>query len=92
MIFTVDLPVTFQVEEASKEKPYFGFRLELDPALVASVVMESDIQIMKGDAITKAMNVTSIDAEHSDLEPHYLLAKANGSSASKCRKNIVKSQ
>jgi hypothetical protein len=51
LIFTVDLPVTFQVEEASKEKPYFGFRLGLDPALVASVVMESDIQIMKGDAI-----------------------------------------
>ena len=44
LIFTVDLPVTFQVEEASKEKPYFGFRLGLDPALVASVVMESDIQ------------------------------------------------
>jgi hypothetical protein len=63
LIFTVDLPVTFQVEEASKEKPYFGFRLGLDPALVASVVMESDIQIMKGDAITKAMNVSSIDAD-----------------------------
>ena len=63
LIFTVDLPVTFQVEEASKEKPYFGFRLALDPALVASVVMESDIQIKKGDASTKAMNVSSIDAD-----------------------------
>lgn len=63
LIFTVDLPVTFQVEEASKERPYFGFRLGLDPALVASVVMESDIQIMKGDAITKAMNVSSIDTD-----------------------------
>jgi AraC-like DNA-binding protein len=63
LIFTVDLPVTFQVEEASKEEPYFGFRLGLDPALVASVVMESDIQIKKGNASTKAMNVTSIDAD-----------------------------
>ena len=62
LIFTVDLPVTFHVEEASKEKPYFGFLLGLDPALVASVVMESDTQIIKGDAITKAMNVSSIDA------------------------------
>jgi AraC-like DNA-binding protein len=59
----VDLPVTFQVEEASKAKPYFGFRLGLDPALVASVVMESDIQIKKGDASTKAMNVSSVDAD-----------------------------
>jgi AraC-like DNA-binding protein len=63
LIFTVDLPVTFQVEEASQEKPYFGFRLALDPALVASVVMESDIQIRKGDASTKAINVSSIDAD-----------------------------
>jgi AraC-like DNA-binding protein len=63
LIFTVDLPVTFQVEEASKAKPYFGFRLGLDPALVASVVMESDIQIKKGDASTKAMNVSSVDAD-----------------------------
>lgn len=62
LIFTVDLPVTFQVEEASEEKPYFGLRLGLDPALVASVVVESDIQIKKGDASTKAMNVSSIDA------------------------------
>jgi len=62
LIFTVDLPVTFQVEEASEEKPYFGLRLRLDPALVASVVVESDIQIKKGDASTKAMNVSSVDA------------------------------
>jgi AraC-like DNA-binding protein len=63
LIFTVDLPVSFKVEEASEEKPYFGFRLGLDPALVASVVMESDIQIKKGDASTKAMNVSSVDAD-----------------------------
>jgi AraC-like DNA-binding protein len=63
LIFTVDLPVTFQVEEASPEKPYFGFRLGLDPALVASVVMESDIQIKKGDAKTQAMNVSATDTD-----------------------------
>ena len=40
LIFTVDLPVVFQVEEASKERPYLGFRLDLDPSLVASVMME----------------------------------------------------
>ena len=36
LIFTVDLPVVFQVEEASEERPYFGLRLNLDPSLVAS--------------------------------------------------------
>lgn len=63
LIFTVDLPVTFQVEEASEEKPYFGFRLGLDPALVASVLMESDIQIKKRDASAKAINVSTVDAD-----------------------------
>jgi hypothetical protein len=49
LIFTVDLPVAFQVEEASKERPYLGFRLNLNPSLVASVMMESGIEMKKGD-------------------------------------------
>ena len=63
LIFTVDLPVVFQVEEASKERPYFGFRLNLDPSLVASVMMESGVETKKGDASVKAINVSSIDAD-----------------------------
>ncbi len=63
MIYTVDLPLTFQVEEASEERPYLGFQLGLEPALVASVIMESGIRVKKGDASTKAMNVSSVDAD-----------------------------
>src|SRR6185369_14737039 len=63
LIYTVDLPLTFQVEEASEEHPYLGFRLDLEPALVASVIMESGIQIRKGDASIKAMNVSSVDGD-----------------------------
>src|SRR4029453_5354905 len=43
LIYTVDLPLTFQVEEASRERPYLGLRINLDPTLVASVMMESGI-------------------------------------------------
>ena len=63
MIYTVDLPLTFQVEQASEERPYLGFQLDLEPALVASVIMESGTRIKKGDASTKAMNVSSVDAD-----------------------------
>ena len=63
MIYTVDLPLTFQVEEASEERPYLGLQLDLEPALVASVIMESGIRVKKGDASTKAMNVSSVDAD-----------------------------
>src|SRR5256714_1038479 len=62
LIFTVDLPVVFQVEEASKEQPYLGLRLNLDPSLVASVLMESGVEAKKGDASVKAIDVSPIDA------------------------------
>lgn len=62
LIYTVDLPLTFQVEEASKERPYLGFRLNLDATLVASVMMESGIEPRKGNTGLKAMDVSPMDA------------------------------
>src|SRR2546425_9617535 len=43
MISTVGLPMTAQVVEASKHRPYLGMRLTLDPAVVASVMVESGL-------------------------------------------------
>ena len=63
LIFTVDLPVAFQIEAPSKELPYLGLSLNLDSALVASVIVESGIRIKKGDASIKAMNVSAVDAD-----------------------------
>jgi len=63
LIFTVDLPVAFEIEAPSKELPYLGLSLNLDSALVASVIVESGIRIKKGDASIKAMNVSAIDAD-----------------------------
>lgn len=63
LISTVVLPVVSQVVEASKEKPYLGFQLYLDPTLVASVMMESGIETKKTGASAKAMNVSPIENE-----------------------------
>ena len=63
LLFTVDLPVIFRVEEASQERPYFGMRLDLDPALVASVMMEAGAETRKGDASIKAIGVNTVDAD-----------------------------
>ena len=63
LIFTVDLPLTFQVDEATEDKPYLGMRLDLDPAVVASVISEAEIRFRKTDASTKAMSVIPVDAE-----------------------------
>jgi AraC-like DNA-binding protein len=62
LIYTVDLPLMFQVAEASKERPYLGFRLNLDAALVASVMMESGLEPKKGNTSLKAMDVSPMDA------------------------------
>ena len=63
LIYTVDLPVAFEIEAPSKERPYLGMSLNLDSALVASVIVESGIRTKKGDASVKAMNVSVIDAD-----------------------------
>ncbi len=63
LIYTVDLPVAFEIEAPSKELPYLGMSLNLDSALVASVIVESGIRIKKGDASVKAMNVSVIEAD-----------------------------
>src|SRR6476660_5481750 len=63
MIYTVDLPLIFQVAEASAERPYLGFQLDLEPTHVASVITESGIRLKKGEASTRAMNVSSVDAD-----------------------------
>lgn len=61
LIFTVDLPVIFQIEEASAENPYLGFVIHLDPAQVAEVLMESGIESKKSDDATKAIDVSRVD-------------------------------
>jgi AraC-like DNA-binding protein len=63
LIYTVDLPLVFQVEEATEEKPYLGFLLSLDPSLVASVMMESGLETKKSNATVRAIDVQSIDSD-----------------------------
>ena len=62
LLFTVDLPVVFRIEEASDEQPYFGLRLNLEPTLVASVMMEAGVDTRQSDASVKAIGVNPIDA------------------------------
>lgn len=63
LIFTVDLPLTFQVDEATDDKPYLGLRMDLDPKVVASVIADAEIRFRKGDSAAKAMNVDAIDED-----------------------------
>jgi AraC-like DNA-binding protein len=62
LLTTVELPVVSQVLEASKEQPYLSARLQLDPSLVGSVLVEADVLSPPGHGDVKAMDVSLLDA------------------------------
>ena len=59
---TMELPRVSQVLEASTAHPYLSFRLELDPTLVSSVMVEA-IHAVPHNADASAMNVSPLDAD-----------------------------
>jgi AraC-like DNA-binding protein len=60
---TVELPVVSQIIEASQEHPYLSFRLELDPTLVSSVMIDSGQTAPPRQSDVKAITVSRLDAE-----------------------------
>src|SRR5215218_1630293 len=62
LLFTVDLPVAFEVKEATNEEPFLGLRLDLDRSIVAAVAMDYGIKFRKGESGVKAIEVSEIDA------------------------------
>lgn len=62
LIATLELPLTGRVVEASKEWPYLSLRLELDPALVSSVMVEADLPAPTVQGEAKAVFVSALDA------------------------------
>ena len=63
LISTLDLPIKSNVVEASREKPYLNLRIDLDPTIVASVMLESNIETKRSGAKVKAMDVSPVDAD-----------------------------
>lgn len=62
LLVTAELPLIGHVCDASKERPYLSLRLELDPALVSSVMVEVGHVSPRGHANVRAINVSPLDA------------------------------
>lgn len=62
LLNSVALPASGQVVEASREKPCLWVMIELDPALVASVIVEAGLSQPVSGAPLRAMQASSIDA------------------------------
>ena len=63
LLATVELPVTGQVHEASAERPYLSLRLDLDPALVGSVMVEAGHLSSRSQGDVRAIDVSPLDAD-----------------------------
>jgi Sulfatase-modifying factor enzyme 1/AraC-type transcriptional regulator N-terminus len=63
LITTMELPLSGEVVEASPERPYLSFRLELEPDVVTSVMLETAAAHPRGDGGVKAVNVSPLNAE-----------------------------
>ena len=61
LLATVELPRVSQVLEASKERPYLSLRLELDPTLVSSVMVETGHASPRDHADVRAIAVSPLD-------------------------------
>ncbi|MFB2893064.1 AraC family transcriptional regulator N-terminal domain-containing protein [Aerosakkonemataceae cyanobacterium BLCC-F50] len=62
LLATVELPIVSQVLEASKAQPYLSLRLDLDPTLVGSVMVEAGYGSSRSRADVKAIDVSPLDA------------------------------
>ena len=61
LLATIELPIVCQILEGFKAQPYLSLRLDLDPTLVGSVMVEAgDFSPQRG-ANVKAIDVSLLD-------------------------------
>ncbi len=61
LLYTAELPIASQIIEASPERPYLSLRLNLDPTLVGSVLVEAGHSSPQNHAGVRAINVSALD-------------------------------
>jgi AraC-like DNA-binding protein len=62
LLATVEMPAVSQLVEASRERPYLSLRLDLDPALVASVMLEVGLPALRREAASvRALDVSPLE-------------------------------
>src|SRR5574341_2680573 len=63
LLVTAELPLVGHVFDASKERPYLSLRLELDPTLVSSVMVEAGDIASETPTDVRAITVSPLDAD-----------------------------
>jgi AraC-like DNA-binding protein len=61
LLTTIELPIVSQISDASPERPYLSLRLDLDPALVGSVMIEAGHALPPTRVAVSAIAVSPLD-------------------------------
>jgi len=63
LLVTAELPLVGHVLEASTDRPYLALRLDLDPNLVSSVMLEAGRPVAQTRPAVRAVDVSALDAD-----------------------------
>ncbi len=63
LIISVDVPIVSQLTQASPESPYLCLRLNLDPATIGALMLESDMQRAGREQPGPALAISDLDAD-----------------------------
>ena len=62
LLATIEVPLTGRIVEATKHKPYLAIRVEIDPMMVGSAMVEAGLSTPTGNSEAKAVVVSSLDS------------------------------
>jgi AraC-like DNA-binding protein len=63
LVVSVDVPITSQILDASPDRPYLCLRLDLDPAAIAALMLDSDMERAERELPGPAVAVSTLDPE-----------------------------
>jgi AraC-like DNA-binding protein len=66
IIAAFDMPISGQIEHASEEVPYLGIKLELDPAEITSVILDTKIPRPSDKKLTPGAYIGGYDPDMQD--------------------------
>lgn len=81
LLATVEMPIASQVTCASQEEPYLSLRLQLDPNLISSVIVEAGHLAPRNSANVRGIDVSLLDANLLDAAVRLVRLVENPSEA-----------
>lgn len=72
LVVSVDVPIVSQITAASRSEPFLGLRLDLDPAVIGALMMESDVKRAATAQPGPSLGVTDLSEEIIDASVRLL--------------------